>query len=130
MLAVFVSATVDFKVAVKTPEPLVVPETGESVLPEPDTLKVTEIPAQTFGVACASRAVKVRVVVVVPSAVREVTLEVRVEFRSSAPAHVNETEVVNAARVDGEVMLTVLLPILVELRVAVSCPAESVTEPL
>ena len=75
-VTVLASALVEARVAVKMPDAFVVPDAGANVLLEPVLLKLTVCPA--MALPWASLAVTVRVVVLVPLAVRGVGLAVRV----------------------------------------------------
>jgi hypothetical protein len=87
-VTVFNSALVEARVAVNTPELLVVPVLGLNVLLEPLLLKLTACPATRLP--CTSATVNVRSVVLVPSAVTDVGLAASVEvlLRGVPPTNV------------------------------------------
>lgn len=121
-VTVLLCATDDDRVAENTPEALVVPETGEKVLPEPVLLKLTVCPAT--GLLLASLTVTFRVVVLTPSAVTEVGLAVKVVSAWLGAPVVNVTLALRV-NVPTKAVIT-LVSAVVEVTVATNSPEASV----
>jgi hypothetical protein len=120
MVAVMVlaCATVDVMVAVNTPDALVVPLTGLTVLPEPLLARLTACPLTALP--WASSTVTVKVVVLVPFAVTELGLAVTDDVALAAGPATKVTPAVSL--IAPMVAVTVFACAVVELNVAVNTP--------
>jgi hypothetical protein len=124
MVAVIVllSALVDARVAVKTPEALVEPEAGDKVLLEPVLPRETACPA--MGLPFTSYTLTVNVLSLLPLAVTDVGLATNVVVLLLGAPAVNVTAAVAVA--GPAVAVTVLTPAAVDAMVAVHTPDASV----
>lgn len=127
ILTVFVSAIVDFNVAVACPAAFVVEPGCAIVFPIPVAAIVVETPLT--GLLLISRRVIVRVEVVVPSAVTPLEGEAEiVEFATTGAPAINPTVAVTPVKPLGAVMLSVFVSATVEVMVPVATPDASVVD--